>query len=228
MITRLMKIGVVIAIVAFALTACDSGETFTMTSDEGIAKIKELITTNVDTSKCKIYEVEWREDNRDRQLENILTYIDVYYIDADNNNYHLAFQLTNGKFTTDGPEQNDRQTNSYACSTPLDLAAIDFDYLQKIGEKADALVMSDEEGKKLTLKSVGMFRFRVWPVSLSNVDRWNRSEVSRAESEQMQVQFELNYVDESESPEYQGRFTVTNYYTVAFTADAAGEVAIDD
>lgn len=223
-----MKIGVVIAIVAFALTACDSGETFTMTSDEGIAKIKELITTNVDTSKCKIYEVEWREDNRDRQLENILTYIDVYYIDADNNNYHLAFQLTNGKFTTDGPEQNDRQTNSYACSTPLDLAAIDFDYLQKIGEKADALVMSDEEGKKLTLKSVGMFRFRVWPVSLSNVDRWNRSEVSRAESEQMQVQFELNYVDESESPEYQGRFTVTNYYTVAFTADAAGEVAIDD
>ena len=44
----------------------------------------------------------------------------------------------------------------------------------------------------------------------------------------MQVQFELNYVDESESPEYQGRFTVTNYYIVAFTADAAGEVAIDD
>ena len=50
------------------------------------------------------------------QLENILTYIDVYYIDADNNNYHLAFQLTDGKFTTDGPEQSDRQTNSYACS----------------------------------------------------------------------------------------------------------------
>ena len=60
------------------------------------------------------------------------------------------------------------------------------------------------------------------------VDRWNRSEEYRAESQQLQVQFELNYVDESESPEYQGRFTVTNYYTVAFTADAAGEVAIDD
>lgn len=88
--------------------------------------------------------------------------------------------------------------------------------------------MSDEEGKTLTLKSAGMFRFRVWPVSLSNVDRWNRSEEYRAESQQMQVQFELNYVDESESPEYQGRFTVTNYYTVAFTADAAGKVAIDD
>lgn len=173
--------------------------------------------------------VEWREDSRDRQLENILTHIDVYYIDADNNNYHLSFQLTDrGSSRPDGPSKNDRQTNSYACSTPLSLDAINFDYLQKIGEKADALVMSDEEGKKLTLKSAGMFRFRVWPVSLSNVDRWNRSEEFRAESQQLQVQFELNYVDESESPEYQGRFTVTNYYTVAFTADAAGEVAIDD
>ena len=228
MITRLMKIAVAIVVAALSLTACGSGETFPMASEDGLAKIKELVTANVDTTKYKIYEVEWREDNRDRQLENILTSIDVYYIDADNNNYHLAFQLTNGKFTTDGPEQDDRQINSYACSTPLDLAAIDFDYLQKIGEKADALVMSDEEGKKLTLKSAGMFRFRVWPVSLSDVDRWNRSEEYRAESEQMQVQFELNYVDESESPEYQGRFTVTNYYTVAFTADAAGEVAIDD
>lgn len=223
-----MNIAVAIVCAALMLTACSSGETFPMASDDGITKIKELVAEHVDTSKYKIYTVEWREDNRDRQLENILTYIDVYYIDADNNNYHLAFQLTNGKFTTDGPEQNDRQTNSYACSTPLDLAAIDFDYLQKIGEKADDLVMSNEEGKKLKLKSAGMFRFRVWPVSLSNVDRWNRSEEYRAESQQMHVQFELNYVDESESPEYQGRFTVTNYYTVAFTADAAGEVAIDD
>ena len=202
MITKLTKMAAAATVAAFMLTACGSGETFPMVSEEGLSKIRELVAEHVDTSKYKIYEVEWREDNRDRQLENILTSIDVYYIDADNNNYHLAFQLTNGKFTTDGPEQNDRRTNSYACSTPLNLDAIDFDYIQKIGEAADALVMSDEEGKKLTLKSAGMFRFRVWPVSLSNVDRWNR--------------------------EYQGRFTVTNYYTVAFTADAAGEVAIDD
>lgn len=223
-----MKIAVAIVIAALTLTACGSGETFPMASDEGLSKIKELVAEHVDTSKYKIYMVEWREDNGDRQLENILTYIDVYYIDADNNNYHLAFQLTNGKFTTDGPEKDDRPNYSYACTTPLSLNAIDFDYLQKIGEKADSLVMSDEEGKHLTLKSAGIFRFQVWPVSLSNVDRWNRSEEYRAESQQMQVQFELNYVDENESPEYQGRFTVTNYYTVAFTADAAGEVAIDD
>ena len=223
-----MNIAVAIVVAALTLTACGSGETFPMASDEGLSKIRELVAEHVDTLKYKIYTVEWREDNRDRQLENILTHIDVYYIDADNNNYHLSFQLTDGKFTTDGPEKDDRPNYSYACTTPLSLNAIDFDYLQKIGEKADSLVMSDEEGKHLTLKSAGIFRFQVWPVSLSNVDRWNRSEEYRAESKQMQVQFELNYVDESESPEYQGRFTVTNYYTVAFTADAAGEVAIDD
>ncbi|WP_418681509.1 hypothetical protein [Alistipes putredinis] len=228
MITRLMKIAVAIVVASLTLTACGSGETFPMASAEGLAKIRELVAEHVNTSKYKIYMVEWREDNRDRQLENILTHIDVYYLDADNNDYYLSFQLTNGKFTTDGPEKDDRPNYSYACSTPLNLDAIDFDYLQKIGEKADSLVMSDEEGKHLTLKSAGIFRFQVWPVSLSNVDRWNRSEEYRAESQQMQVQFELNYVDESESPEYQGRFTVTNYYTVAFTADAAGEVAIDD
>ena len=223
-----MKIAVAIVVASLTLTACGSGETFPMASAEGLAKIRELVAEHVNTSKYKIYMVEWREDNRDRQLENILTHIDVYYLDADNNDYYLSFQLTNGKFTTDGPEKDDRPNYSYACSTPLNLDAIDFDYLQKIGEKADSLVMSDEEGKHLTLKSAGMSRFRMWPVSLSNVDHWNRSEEYRAESEQMQVQFELNYVNESESPEYQGRFTVTNYYTVAFTANAAGEVSIDD
>ncbi|MEI2986664.1 MAG: hypothetical protein V8T61_06505 [Alistipes inops] len=89
-------------------------------------------------------------------------------------------------------------------------------------------MMADEEGKKLTLKSAGMFRFRVWPVSLSNVDCWNRSEEFPCRVAAAAGAVPANYVDESESPEYQGRFTVTNYYTVAFTADAAGEVAIDD
>lgn len=228
MISRLTKIAVAIVVATLSLTACGSGETYPMASAEGLAKIRELVAEHVDTTKYKIYMVEWREDNRDRQLENILTHIDVYYLDADNNDYYLSFQLTNGKFTTDGPEKDDRPNYSYTCSTPLSLDAIDFDYLQKIGEKADSLVMSDEEGKHLTLKSAGIFRFQVWPVSLSNVDRWNRSEEYRAESKQMQVQFELNYVDESESSEYQGRFTVTNYYTVAFTANAAGEVSIDN
>ena len=228
MMTRLMKIAAVAAVAALTLTACGSGETFTMTSDEGIAKIKELITTNVDTSKYKIYEVEWNEDGHDRKLENILTQIDVYYIDAENNDYNLSFLLTGGKFTTDGPKKSDRRTYSYECSTPLNLDAIDFEYLEKITEGAVSIVQSDEKGQRLSLKSAEMFRFRNWPVMLREVDRWNRSEEFREESKQLEVQFEFNYINENESTEYEGRFTVTNYYTVAFTADAAGEVSLDE
>ena len=68
MITRFMKIAVAIVIAALTLTACGSGETFPMASDEGLSKIKELVAEHVDTSKYKIYTVEWREDNGDRQL----------------------------------------------------------------------------------------------------------------------------------------------------------------
>ena len=111
---------------------------------------------------------------------------------------------------------------------PLNLDAINFEYLEKITEGAVSIVQSDEKGQRLSLKSAEMFRFRNWPVMLREVDRWNRSEEFREESKQLEVQFEFNYINENESTEYEGRFTVTNYYTVAFTADAAGEVSLDE
>ena len=80
MITRLMKIAVAIVVAALTLTACGSGETFPMASAEGLAKIRELVAEHVDTSKYKIYTVEWREDNRDRQLENIPTHLSLIHI----------------------------------------------------------------------------------------------------------------------------------------------------
>ena len=54
MITRLMKIAVAIVVAALSLTACGSGETFPMASEEGLSKIRELVAEHVDTSKYKI------------------------------------------------------------------------------------------------------------------------------------------------------------------------------
>ena len=54
MITRLMKIAVAIVVAALSLTACGSGETFPMASEEGLAKIRELVAEHVDTSKYEI------------------------------------------------------------------------------------------------------------------------------------------------------------------------------
>lgn len=228
MITRFSKALCAAALAALSLTGCGSGETYPMASPEGLDRIKELIRTNVDTSKNKIYQVSWHEDRGDRKLENILTEVEAYYTDTENNDYRIAFTLTDGQFVTDGPKKSDRQYNSYECSTPLDLEAINLEYLKKICEEAEAMVKADEQGQKLTLRSAGMFRFRVWPVLLRETDRWNRSEEFREESKQLEVDFEFNFVDVNESPEYQGRSIVTNYYTVAFTANAAGEVSIDE
>ena len=43
MITKLTKMAAAAAVAAFMLTACGSGETFPMVSDEGLSKIKELV-----------------------------------------------------------------------------------------------------------------------------------------------------------------------------------------
>lgn len=163
MITRFSKALCAAALAALSLTGCGSGETYPMASPEGLDRIKELIRTNVDTSKNKIYQVSWHEDRGDRKLENILTEVEAYYTDTENNDYRIAFTLTDGQFVTDGPKKSDRQYNSYECSTPLDLEAINLEYLKKICEEAEAMVKADEQGQKLTLRSAGMFRFRVWP-----------------------------------------------------------------
>ena len=49
--TKFMKAMIAIVVASLALTSCCSGETFPMASEEGIAKIKELVSANVDTSK---------------------------------------------------------------------------------------------------------------------------------------------------------------------------------
>lgn len=227
MITRFSKALCAAALAALSLTGCGSDETYPMASPEGLDRIKELIRANVDTSKNKIYQVSWHEDRGDRKLENILTEVEAYYTDTKQrlpDRVHAHRRSVRDRRA----QKSDRQYNSYECSTPLDLEAINLEYLKKICEEAEAMVKADEQGQKLTLRSAGMFRFRVWPVLLRETDRWNRSEEFREESKQLEVDFEFNFVDENESPEYQGRSIVTNYYTVAFTANAAGEVSIDE
>ena len=148
MITKLMKIAVAAAVRASTLTACSSGETFPMASAEGTCQKSESSLQSTLTLRNTRFT--WWSGARTTVTANWRTssrISTVYYLDADNNDYYLSFQLTNGKFTTDGPEQDDRQTNSYACSTPLDLAAIDFDYLQKIGEKGGCAGYVRREGQ---------------------------------------------------------------------------------
>jgi len=90
-------------------------------------------------------------------------------------------------------------------------------------------VVAQPDGELYELKSVEMFSFGVDPVDLDYVDGWHRrDEASRKEYERLNVSFQLNYIRKDEATQYNGRYTTTNYYTVPFRLDEAGEVYIAD
>ena len=67
MIAKLTKTVSSVFMSAMMLTSCSLvGEKYDMDSAEGIAKVKELIKSCVDTEKNKIYDIEWTEDVRER------------------------------------------------------------------------------------------------------------------------------------------------------------------
>lgn len=224
MIAKFINMFSVVSAAAIALTGCGSTTTLGMASEESVAKIRELVTAHVDTTVNKIYEVAWYEDSGERKLENILSSIEISYIDPENDDYDLTIRLQDGDFVADEPRKSNRKINSYECSVPLDPAGIDAAYVRRITEAAALMVDAQEDGAEYELKSIGKYRFRVEPVHLSLADRWQRNEACRKEHGQLVVRFELNYVKPDEKPQFQGRYTTMNYYTIAFTADEAGAV----
>ena len=88
-----LKILFVVLVAAMAVSSCTSVNDCAMASDEGIAKIKELVKNNVDINEYKVYRIEWVEDRDERKLENILSRISVDYIDKEDNDYTYGIPL---------------------------------------------------------------------------------------------------------------------------------------
>ena len=74
---KLLKNLFVALVAAISISSCSSANDCAMASDEGVAKIKELIKAHVDINECKIYRIEWKEDWKERKLENVLSQISV-------------------------------------------------------------------------------------------------------------------------------------------------------
>ena len=70
---KLLKNLFVALVAAISISSCSSANDCAMASDEGVAKIKELIKAHVDINECKIYRIEWKEDWKERKLENVLS-----------------------------------------------------------------------------------------------------------------------------------------------------------
>ena len=55
---KLLKNLFVALVAAISISSCSSANDCAMASDEGVAKIKELIKAHVDINECKIYRIE--------------------------------------------------------------------------------------------------------------------------------------------------------------------------
>ncbi len=230
MIAKLTKTVSAVFMSAMMLTSCSLvGEKYDMDSAEGIAKVKELIKSCVDTEKNKIYDIEWTEDVRERKLENILSCVSVGYIDSNNDRYWININLINGKFVPDKePRKSGGLPYSYQLTTPLEVDAIDAAEIQKMTAEARELFSNEEDGNEYEYRSIEKFNISTEAVPLRHAEKWKSIEEVPEEYKQPQYSFELNYTKKGESSEYTGRHIVTNYYGVKFEVNDEGKVVFDD
>ena len=166
MIRQFFKVTLVVSMVASVLVGCNGSEPLGMGSEESISKIKELVKTNVDMNENKIYELQWEEDNGEHKLENMLSSITVGYIDKENNDYKLIIELKDGEFVAGEPDKNEKWKYSYEKSTALNLDDINAGLLKKMVKEGYDLFMTQEDSTQYDLKSVGKYRFYIYPVKV--------------------------------------------------------------
>ena len=157
MITNIVRTLWTASLAVLILTACTGKSRLGMASEEGISKVKELVRTHVDTGTNKIYRLVWAEDGDERKLDNILTTVEIDYLDPESNDYSLTISLKDGEFVADGPLKSKRNIYSYEHSTPLELDVLTTAEVQRLVQEAHDLFLTQEDADKYELKSVGKY-----------------------------------------------------------------------
>lgn len=218
----------VISFVAITIFSCSfGGNDLPMVSDEGIKKIKELVTANIDTEEFKIYSLEWSEDSRERKLENVLSQINVGYIDKENNGYDLKIKYTDGEFVSEEPIKERSIYNSYKYTTPLDLNLLKVEEIIKKASAAGELLAAQEDGEQYEFKSMEKYKFYINPVPIRYEQYWEKwGDEKKKDYGIARQSFALNFVRKDEHSEVKGRKIWTNYYTIPFVINEKGNVEI--
>lgn len=225
---NLLKKLFVIFFTTVTISSCSfGGNDLAMASDEGMEKIKELVKANINTEECKIYSLEWSEDSRDHKLENILSEIDVKYIDKENNDYDLTINYTDGKFIPEEPQKRESIRYSYKYTTPFDLNLLNAEEIIKKISAGGELVAAQKDGEQYEFKSVGKYEFYITPVLKKYEQHWEDwNDEKKKDYYTVQQSFELNFVKKDEQPEVKGRKVWTNYYAIPFAMNEKGNVEI--
>lgn len=228
--TRLAQLFWMNSLAALTLTACFSGDSrLDMSSDEAVAKVKELVQAQVNLDENKIYHLEWSENGQERKLENELSQIYYCYVNKDGRSYYQIISLENGEFQVQEPRL-EKRTISYEQTTALPLDSITPAYVQRMTAEGQKLVSSMDEGSQYEFKSAEFYRFTIDPVyedyvlqvasrKAPKIDRDNRT---------MSFAMNLNYIKKGEQGEVRGKHVWTNYYSVSFKLDDNGKLMLDD
>lgn len=218
----------VASVAAIAVLSCSPANECTMASDEGIAKVKELVKANVDTGKNKVYRIEWAEDGDELKLKNVLSQICVDYIDEADNGYSLTINYTDGEFVPDEPVKAKFESNSYKYTTAIDIDQVNAGEIRNNIAHGGELVLLQEDGKEYEFKSVEKYVLYMRPVPKDYEANWEkRDDEYKKEYRQLRHMFELNFTKKDEQKEVWGKHVWTNYYTVPFETDESGEVVIE-
>ena len=224
---KLLKNLFVALVTVIFISSCSSADC-TMASDEGVAKVKELVKKHVDINECKIYRIEWKEDRQERKLENVLSQISVDYIDKKDNDYNLTINYTDGEFVPEEPRKGKFASNSYKYTTAIEIDGMNAEEIRHNIASGGELVILQEGGEQYEFKSVEKYMLYMRPVPKDYEDRWKKwGDDKKQEYRQLRQMFELNFIKKDEQKEVRGRHVWTNYYTVPFETNEAGEVEIE-
>lgn len=225
---NLLKKLFAIFFITVTITSCFfGGNDLAMGSDEGMEKIKELVKANINTEECKIYSLEWSENSGNRKLENVLSKIEVKYIDKENNDYDLKFKYTDGKFLPEEPKKGKSIYHSYKYTTSLDLNLLNAVQIKQNACAGGELIAAQEDGEQYEFKSMGEYKFYITPVPKEYEQNWERwNDEKKKDYHTVQQSFKLNFVRKDEHPEVKGRKVWTNYYTIPFVINEKGNVEI--
>ena len=203
---KLLKNLFMTLVIAIFISSCSSANDCTMASDEGVAKVKELVKKHVDINECKIYRIEWKEDRQERKLENVLSQISVDYIDKKDNDYNLTINYTDGEFVPEEPRKGKFASNSYKYTTAIEIDGMNAEEIRHNIASGGELVILQEEGEQYEFKSVEKYMLYMRPVPKDYEDHWKKwGDDKKKEYRQLRQMFELNFIKKDEQKEVRGR-----------------------
>lgn len=225
--TKKIKNLFAVIVATVAISSCSSDESnISMASDKGIAKIKELIKANVNPDEYKIYSLSWKENDGDRKLDNLLSRIDVRYLDKNDNDYDISIILEKGKYVPQEARMG-KPYYSYKLTTPIDVEGLNAENIRKTLIEGSELVNLQEQEEQYEFRSIESIKFSLTPPDKNFEKKWDKwKDEEKTRYKQVKQEFELNFTKKGDRDKVIGKRIVTNYYTIPFVVDETGKVKI--